>query len=281
MLIEWLSDLVSLFNPTAPAPDPAGVKPFYFSESFWAAILGTLAGALPTVFISIWLHNRVRKDNIQDRESEKRARSLEAALSLLLKLFKIEQRLLQIRNHNDEGKKAFEKADRKFVRERWQTLQPIANKYEIIHFTSVEMQNLLAIGGGDLFSDLRTLDDCYNTVVQLLEAYERVHTELSGQLAPAQDDGKLGTFYATENEIAQLRPMMMQLNSIIDGFDELCADYADWAERSVKDLSAAMDKKALAELKLQYDFDPDRVKKRMKAKNARKDQDQGAQSAAG
>src|SRR5205823_3103766 len=117
------------------------------STEFWAAMLGAMIGAAAGGFIAFVLQRANLRAAGRQRKQEADERRKALGHSLMFKVLQIHS---QLRGLNQRLEQSFAEAKG----EPWQTVLPLANYPDKVHFLGDEMAMLLSLGDNDLFNRL-------------------------------------------------------------------------------------------------------------------------------
>jgi hypothetical protein len=207
------------------------------NAEFWsgtaAAILGAFVGGAITFFVQ-WMSLREAQ---RIRENDRRQIQEALGNSLFFKLIKINSNFVGLHEYVET---CFKNADeRKLGGEPWMFVEPLANPHDRIHFTSEEMGMLLSLKNNNVFNCLLRMDDIHNSLLGILEVFNKERDILTERLNADSFKDSMLKGVLDQNQILQLKPNMIRVNSLIDSMRRE-------AKRDVDESESALD--ALYEL---------------------------------
>ena len=180
------------------------------SSEFWSAIAGALAGGL---IIYLTQMKALREKRKQRQEDYKRSQQV-LGYTLIVKLIKIHSNFRVLHQHLE---KSF--ADGKELgpgAEPWQFVLPLASLPNPVFFAAEETGMLMAMGGGEVFNLVLTLDAAHNMQLDSLRTYQNLRASLTEEIHPDSGEGPLLSITLSQKQQMALRPKMIDANSIIE-----------------------------------------------------------------
>lgn len=180
-------------------------------SEFWAAIVGAIVGSFTAGGISYVLQRQTAVEAAQQRAEERELIRKSLGYSLLFKTIKIYSDFSVMRNYLSE---AFNRAKASNPpQEAWQTLLPLANLTDPVHFSPEEMSMLLSLKDDDCFNAVMSLDAVHNAALQSFVTYRDMRRAFTNAL-PSDAEGVVGTIRLDREQLRHLRPKMIELNSL-------------------------------------------------------------------
>lgn len=196
--------MADLFN------DPASKATIYMG-------LVGFAGVIFTIGANGYMERTTRDAEIADRR-----KALGHAL-----IFK----MVEIYSNNHHIYRHISECLNKYDGEYWERIIPFVNLPDEINFSIDERTMLLSLKDTDLFNMLVNCDKAHNTKIRAFQKYLTAREDLLSRLKPDQMDGYVGAAALTHKQLMDVRPKMVELNSIIEALIETFAD--DLAESKI------------------------------------------------
>lgn len=200
-----------------------------FGSEFWAAIVGAIVGGGVSIAGQSWATSRQEK-----------AKNAALGNAVLFKLVQMHSNVAHIKGHLDES--AAVAAERGM----WlsQATTPLALEPSPIIITPDEKTLVMSLGDDDLFNVIITIDDIYNTFIQLNATYIPLRQAATFGTNTSLDPYGRSFFVSTVEEAARVEPALWTASNLV----------RMWrvdAEKNERDILFAMQSLQLA-LKLHY-----------------------------
>ncbi len=208
------------------------------STEFWSAIAGAFVGGL-IAFAVQWI--ALREGRLQ-RQTERRSAGEALANALLVKLLRIHSNFIQIHRHVEE---CSAKGSLIGMVEAWQMTLPIANPPDQVHFSADEMSMILGQKDVRAFNAIVDLDVRHNSLIDVVKAFNVERNSLGERLAEsiqAFEGAKAGAVLTTQ-QLQQLRPKMIDVNSLVESIRTLTAENIDASHQGIELLQSLLQEK--------------------------------------
>lgn len=177
-------------------------------NEFWAAIVGAIVGGIVAALIQ---YMSLRH---QTSEEKKRQRERDQALGRGL-IFKLMRLVSDLHNIDDHLSSSKSRAEPQMKAEPWLYVVPIANLPDRIKVSSEEASLVLG-QNNDVLNDLLDLEVIHGGALQAMKLYGDLRQALTEKLPHSTFQGSVETLELPVEQMAPLRPRMIELNSIID-----------------------------------------------------------------
>lgn len=188
-------------------------------NEFWAAIAGAIMGATVGGFISFGLQMQALSAARVQREKDMLDAQKTLARSFVIKLSKLYSHLAQL-DHRMKTLFADIAAKPMPKPELWASVQPLVPLPDLIHFTNDELTLLLTLKLDDLFNGVVMLDEAHNSVIGLLDIFNRRKIELNNSLVPDEFSDMTAHIILTQEQLNSARPGMLEVNQLVEALRE-------------------------------------------------------------
>jgi hypothetical protein len=213
-------------------------------SEFWAAIAGALVGGLITILIQAQALREQRRQREEDRKQVQKS----LAHGLLFKMISIHSGFHRIHQHFEQ---AFKRAEAKnFKGEPWQFVQPYGNPPVPVRFSTEEMAMLLELKDNQMFNSIAGLDDIHNSLSSGVGLLTAERNQLTDRFKNEQFDGSIGTSFLTNSQHLELRPQMIEVNSLIEQLRSEAKQDFDQSKAALARLEVLLRDKVGLEIKL-------------------------------
>ena len=176
--------------------------------------LATLSGALVGgIIVYLTQCKALREKRKQRQEDHKRSQQV-LGYTLIVKLIKINSNFRTLHQHLEksfaDGKKLGTDA------EPWQFVLPLSSLPNPVFFAAEETGMLMAMGGGEVFNLVLTLEAAHNVQLDSLRTYQNLRASLTEKIHPDSEEGPLLSTTLSQKQRMALRPKMIDANSIIE-----------------------------------------------------------------
>ncbi|MEQ1717918.1 MAG: hypothetical protein ABL907_18410 [Hyphomicrobium sp.] len=213
-------------------------------NEFWAAVIGSIIGGAIAGIIQYFTlrHQTSEQDKIRRQKHKALGRSL------TFKLMRLTSDLHAINTHLAESQKL---STSEMKNDPWSYVLPIANLPDRIKFLENEIA-LVMEGNNALATDLLDIEATHASSLQLLQKYADIRQLLTEKMPPSQLDGNTGSTDLNAEQLAALRPRMIELNSIISALISRSQADLDLAKATTVTVNKILSEKHNLRLKLEF-----------------------------
>jgi hypothetical protein len=191
------------------------------ATEFWSAIVGAIVGGAIALVAQALSLRAQRKQ----REAEFKRAQQALGNSLILKMSRIYTNIVRMHQHIEESCDLAKEKNLKG--ELWQFVTPIANPPPPVRFTHDEICMLWEQKDGEILNTVISLDEVHNGMLDNLKLYIEHWLELTRRMpAPDIAQGALFSSSLTAQQVKELRPAMVIVNSLIEQLRESAAKEA-------------------------------------------------------
>jgi hypothetical protein len=188
---------------------PEVISKLLAATEFWSAVFGAIVGGF-MVLIAQWMALR---DARQHRAADQLRLQQTLAYGLLFKVIRIHTSFHHLVIYFQD---AFALADREgLTGEPWQFVRPLANPPLNVDFSAEEMAVLLALKEYEIFNTVASLDQMHNSLNDAVRLLNSQRMSLTDRLQNETEAGDVLTGFMTEQQRIRLRPLMIDVNSLI------------------------------------------------------------------
>ena len=213
---------------------------------FWSAIAGAIVGGVIAYLVQIKALREGRRQRNEDRKELKLAQ----AHALLFKIIRIHAGFFNVSDHIES---CFARAKKDgFEGEPWQFVIPMANFPDPVHFSAEEMGMLLALKNDDLFNVIAPMDVVHNSLIEAFRVLSKERRALAQRLRPDNAHGELLRGTLDRQQFLELRPYMIEVNSLVAKIREDAAHNFELATDALDRLQNLFREKLGLQVKLEF-----------------------------
>lgn len=220
------------------------------ATEFWAGITGAIVGAVIGGIIAYLVQRQALAEARKQRSDDKLDRQQGLATSLLVKIIKIYSTVNELNQHIEASLSAPYARDR----EAWQVVKPLASIPELVSFSPDEIGVLLWYANPDTVQLVMDLDVRHNNVLAITHVFNTRRSDLSERitaLGEVEMAGHVASVPRDDPRVRNLRPMMVDVNTLVDGLRGILPLVSADASRGFELVQKAFKPR----LKLPYQFE--------------------------
>ena len=210
----------------------------FWDSNFFSGVTGALLGALVGGAISWALQSSAFAREARQKDQAALAANKLICMSLGFKTHHMFEQINMIGRHFAEELQKVPHGDTKHP---FRYVQPIANVFDEIRFTTEEL-GLLLQKDFQLANDLALLQQVHNTRLAAVAQYNRIRISLLDVMQVHEVKGEIGTSILDGGEMARLLPRWLTLDSIIIQTMSAKDREFDEAKKALISVSAAIEK---------------------------------------
>jgi hypothetical protein len=210
-----------------------------FSNVSWSTAGSIVFGAVISATVSYLLQRNAFAEARRQKEADKREERRALGLNLFTKMMRIASTIEILRRSLDNSF-ARAKADNVSA-PLWALVMPLANLPSKVHFEPKELTEILRLDFS-LFNELGPFDDIHNSLLDIFSMYRADRNALTSTLRADEMTGSLGRAQFTPEEMKNLQPKMVALDSLIAGMMKRTQDDAKEAWALLQRLQDALNK---------------------------------------